>query len=210
MICKCSEHSHNLQIMARTHAVSVEERRAARAAEKKYGGKIRKRKQATPKQIKVKLPRKPVRWKWRTVAKREIRREIRNSCKKPAIPRAAIERLIRECAPGYQFERAAMAQLRTAAEAHVVAALEAARFVADAEQVPTLDARHMHVVAAITNKMTTPTPLPEDYTISRPVKVDRESRSGAAVIVGDGGSDAEEFNDAHSDSDAAAVADLLA
>lgn len=76
------------------------------------------------------------------------------------MPRAAIERVIRELAPGYQFEQEAMAQLRAAAEAHVVAALEAARFVADAESVPTLDRRHMQVVAAITNKMTTPTPLP--------------------------------------------------
>lgn len=143
---------------------SVEERRAARAAEKKYGDKVRRRKQANPKKLK---PRKPIRWKWRTVAKREIRREIKNSSKKPAIPRAAIERLIREYAPGFQFEQDAMAQLRAAAEAHVVNALEAARFVADGEGVPTLDARHMHVVAAITNKMTTPTPLPEEYTIER-------------------------------------------
>jgi histone H3/H4 len=144
------------------------ERMAARAAQKKYGDKIQKRlklklnaakgasrrKQENPKQ------RKPIRWKWRTVARREIRREIKNSSKKPAMPRAAIERVIRELAPGYQFEQEAMAQLRAAAEAHVVAALEAARFVADAESVPTLDRRHMQVVAAITNKMTTPTPLP--------------------------------------------------
>ena len=78
------------------------------------------------------------------------------------MPRAAIERVIRDLAPGYQFEQEAMAQLRAAAEAHIVSALEAARFVADAERVPTLDVRHMHVVAAVTNKMTTPTPLPWD------------------------------------------------
>lgn len=147
--------------MPRTHVASVEERKAARAAQKKYGEKVQKagkarRKQETPKQ------RKPIRWKWRTVAQREIKREIKNSSKKPAMPRAAIERVIRELAPGYQFEQEAMAQLRAAAEAHIVSALEAARFVADAEQVPTLDVRHMHVVAAVTNKMTTPTPLPWD------------------------------------------------
>ena len=157
--------------MARTHAVTVEERRAARSAEQKYGNKVRrkiKRKQAKPKRrnpdgTEAPKTRKPIRWKWKTIAKREIRREIRNSAKKPAIPRAAIERVIRECAPGFQFEQQAMAQLRSAAEAHIVAALEAARFVADAEQVPTLDVRHMHVVAAITNKMTTATPMPEEY-----------------------------------------------
>ena len=157
--------------MARTHVVSIQERKAARAAEKKYGDKVRRRrerKQAKPTKLNADgspaaKVRKPIRWKWKTVAKREIRREIRNSAKKPAIPRAAIERVIRECAPGYQFEQRAMAQLRSAAEAHIVAALEAARFVADAEQVPTLDARHMHVVAAITNKMTTPTPMPAEY-----------------------------------------------
>ena len=119
-----------------------------------------------------------------------------NSAKKPAIPRAAIERVIRECAPGYQFEYAAMASLRTAAEAHVVAALEAARFVADAEQVPTLDARHMHVVAAITNKMTTPTPMPDEYMLgrsrssggSKAREIKREPDDGDAS----GGQDAEE------------------
>jgi Core histone H2A/H2B/H3/H4. len=189
--------------MARTHAVSVEERRAARAAEKKYGNKIRKqhrRKQAKPKrrnpdgsESDAAKPRKPIRWKWKTVAKREIRREIRNSSKKPAIPRAAIERVIRECAPGYQFEQQAMAQLRSAAEAHIVAALEAARFVADAEQVPTLDVRHMHVVAAITNKMTTATPMPEEYRTS--MKPKRVPVAAPTVIVaddGDTGSDVEE------------------
>ena len=168
----------------RVHA-SVEERRAARAAEKKYGEKIRRRKQSKPERVKEMKPRKPVRWKWRTVAKREIRREIKNSSKKPAIPRAAIERLIRQCAPGFQFEQGAMAQLRAAAEAHVVNALEAARFVADGEGVPTLDARHMHVVAAITNKMTTPTPLPQDYTIERRVRaVEAPSAAEPTVVVG--------------------------
>lgn len=179
----------------------MEERRAARAAEKKYGEASRqkqRRKQLKPKKI---VDRKPPRWKWRTVAKREIRREIRNSSKKPAIPRAAIERVIRDCAPGYQFEQAAMAQLRTAAEAHVVAALEAARFVADAENVPTLDARHMHVVAAISNKMTTPTPLPEEYSEGRRT-VSREAPKATAmktVVVAGGGesaaSDGEEPDD---------------
>lgn len=186
--------------MARTHAVSIEERRAARAAEKKYGSKLRrkhKRKQAKPTKVTAgeKKPRKPTRWKWRTVAKREIRREIRNSSKKPAIPRAAIERLIREFAPGFQFEQAAMAQLRSAAEAHVVSALEAARFVADAENVPTLDARHMHVVAAVTNKMTTATPMPDEYRegLARPsVRVHAVAAAGLAeptvTIAEDGAS----------------------
>lgn len=150
---------------------SVEERRAAVAAEKRHGDKVRrknKRKQENPQRhsdesLNAGKTRKPTRWKWRTIAKREIKREIRNSSKKPAIPKAAIERVIRSLAPGLQFEQDAMNQLRCAAEAHLVSALEAARFVADAENVPTLDARHMHVVAAITNKITTPTPLPEEY-----------------------------------------------
>ena len=144
--------------MVRMNAISAEERKAARRAEKKHGDKARKksRKQDNPQ----KLTRKPPRWKWSTVARREIRRQVKVSAKKPAMPRAAIDRVIRQCAPGYQFEREAMASLRAAAEEHVVAALEAARLVADAEGVPTLDQRHMHVVAAITNTMTTPTPWP--------------------------------------------------
>ena len=133
----------------------MEERRAARKAQKKYGVK-----HLTAPKERLRKQRKPIRWKWRTVAKREIRREVRNSSKKPAIPRAAIDRVIRNCAPGYQFEKRAMAQLRAAAEAHVVAALEAARLVADAEKVPTVDVRHMQVVAAVSNKITTPTPMP--------------------------------------------------
>ena len=176
--------------MARTSkaVASTEERQAARAAQKKYGAELQnklklklkskaRRKQEHPKQ------RKPIRWKWRTVARREIRREIRNSSKKPAMPRAAIERVIRELAPGYQFEQAAMAQLRSAAEAHVVSALEAARFVADAEQVPTLDVRHMQVVAAITNKMTTPTPLPDDITSAMRVPELAASEAAESTVV---------------------------
>jgi len=105
--------------------------------------------------------RKP-RWKWRTVANRQIREQVRRSGKgKLAIPKAAMVRLVRQLAPGYQFEKEAISALCEVAEAHAVDALEAANILAVAEKVPTLQRRHMQTVALITNKLPTATPLPD-------------------------------------------------
>ena len=109
-----------------------------------------------------KAPRKKPRWKWRTVANRQIREQVRRSGKgKAAIPRAAMERLVRQFAPGYQFEKDAIKALIEVAEAHAVDALEAANIIAIAEKVPTVQRRHMQTVALVTNKLPTPTPLPD-------------------------------------------------
>ena len=106
--------------------------------------------------------RKKPRFTWRTIANRECKRELRKSSKgKLAIPRAAMQRLVRQFAPGYQFEREAIKALCEVAENYAVDALEAANILAMSENVPTVQRRHMQTVAIITNKLPSPTPLPE-------------------------------------------------
>lgn len=199
--------------MARTAqaVASTEERRAARAAEKRHGDKSRaklaklkqkqkqkqkpklagsaKRKSGTPQKLddaamKTEgeaelsgLPdaaggRKPPKWKWSTTAKREIKKEMRSSINKRAIPRARFRKMVRQMVPGYRVSKNALSALMEACEAHVVEALESARYIADGEQVPTVKRRHLQLVAMVRGKMTTPTPLPRDIedALSRPIE----------------------------------------
>lgn len=201
--------------MARTAqaVASTEERRAARAAEKRHGDKSRakmakqklaqkqkqkaklagsaKRKSGTPQKrvvaagnVKTEgeaelsgLPeaavgRKPPKWKWSTTAKREIKKEMRSSINKRAIPRARFRKMVRQMVPGYRVSKNALSALMEACEAHVVEALESARYIADGEQVPTVKRRHLQLVAMVRGKMTTPTPLPREIeeAMSRPIE----------------------------------------
>ena len=179
--------------MARTaaKAASVEERRAARAAQKKYGkaslqklkGKkfkpsaVRKRPQVKADANGVpitggiasddadasgeKKTRAKPNWSATTRQKRAINREIKTSYKKSAMPYRTFKRMVKGMLPGgYLLSDNAVMALLEVAEAHASEALECARYVAETMGQKTVRRPHLQAVAAITNKMQTPTPLP--------------------------------------------------
>lgn len=179
--------------MARTaaKAASVEERKAARAAQKKYGKasleKLKGRKfkpSVERKRSKVKADANGVpitggiaggdadgaaekkarakpNWSAPTRQKRAINREIKNSMKKPVFPYVTFKRMVKRMLPGgYLLSDNAVRALREVSEAHCIEALECARYVAETMGQKTVRRPHLQAVAAITNKMQTPTPLP--------------------------------------------------